>query len=111
MVGHNCGFSSFTYTVRMTMLNVSDKVLAALDRVRVTRGIRTRLKALEVILEEAVPEHPLETKMRLAKTVKPTKLERQRADAFLAEKKSGFSQTFSTTEALKRASELRKLRG
>jgi trehalose-6-phosphate synthase len=94
----------------MTMLNVSDKVLAAIDRVRVTRGIRTRLKALEVILEEAVPEHPLETKMRLAKTVKPTKLERQQADAYLAEKKSGFSQTFSSTEALKRASELRKLR-
>ncbi len=92
----------------MTILNVSDKVLAAIDRVRVTRGIRTRLKALEVILEEVVPEHPLETKMRLAKTVKPTKLERQRAEAYLIEKKAGFSQTYSVSEALKRASEMRK---
>ena len=95
----------------MTVLNVSDKVLAALDRIRATRGIRTRLKALEVVLAEVVPEHPLEAKMRLAKTVKPTKLERERAEAYLVEKKLARAKSYSPTEALKLASELRNSRG
>ena len=40
----------------MTMLNVSEKAVKALDRVRAERGIRTRAKALEVVLSEIVPE-------------------------------------------------------
>ena len=36
----------------MTMLRISDKTLTALDRFRSSRNIRTRAKALEVMLEE-----------------------------------------------------------
>ena len=36
----------------MTMLRISDKILTALDRFRSSRNIRTRAKALEVMLEE-----------------------------------------------------------
>ncbi len=36
----------------MTLLRVSEKTLSGLDRFRTTRGIRTRNKALEVMLEE-----------------------------------------------------------
>jgi hypothetical protein len=38
------------------MLNVSEKTLRVLDRVRAERGIRTRAKALEVVLSEAVTD-------------------------------------------------------
>ena len=38
----------------MTMLQVSDKNIAALDQIRVLRGISTRSKALEIILEEVL---------------------------------------------------------
>jgi hypothetical protein len=47
----------------MTMLRVSEKVLSGLDRFRSSRGIRTRTKALEIMLEElgvnAAPEDDL----------------------------------------------------
>jgi hypothetical protein len=39
----------------MTTLQVSERTLAALDRVRAARGIRTRAKALEVVLTEIAP--------------------------------------------------------
>jgi hypothetical protein len=38
----------------MTMLQVSDKNIAALDQIRVLRGISTRSKALEIILSEVL---------------------------------------------------------
>jgi hypothetical protein len=38
----------------MTMLQVSDKNIAALDQIRVLRGISTRNQALEVILSEVL---------------------------------------------------------
>ena len=61
--------------MRMTLLNVSDKTVAALDRVRLQRGIRTRAKALEVVLCEALatedevltPADARRIKTRLAK--------------------------------------------
>ncbi len=47
----------------MTMLRVSEKALSGLDRFRFSRGIRTRTKALEIMLEElgvnAAPEDNL----------------------------------------------------
>jgi hypothetical protein len=47
----------------MTMLRVSEKALSGLDRFRSSRGIRTRTKALEIMLEElgvnAAPEDDL----------------------------------------------------
>jgi hypothetical protein len=47
----------------MTVLRVSEKVLSGLDRFRSSRGIRTRTKALEIMLEElgvnAAPEDDL----------------------------------------------------
>ncbi len=47
----------------MTMLRVSEKALSGLDRFRSSRGIRTRTKALEIMLEElgvnASPEDAL----------------------------------------------------
>ncbi len=91
----------------MTMITVSTKALAALDRIRSQRGIRTRAKALEVIAFEAAPEHPLEQKIRDAKTVKPTRLEADRATAYLARKKAGTVETFSPAQALKEAAKLR----
>lgn len=91
----------------MTMISISSKALAALDRVRSQRGIRTRAKALEVIAFEAAPEHPLEQKMRDAKTVKPTKLESQRATDYLTRKKAGQVETVSASDALRQAAQLR----
>jgi hypothetical protein len=91
----------------MTMLNVSSKTLAALDRIRAERGIRTRAKALEIIATEAAPEHPLEAKLHSAKTIKPTKLETQRAKAYLERKKAGQVKTHSPAEALAMAAKLR----
>jgi hypothetical protein len=38
----------------MTMLQVSDKNIAALDQIRVLRGLSTRSKALEIILAEVL---------------------------------------------------------
>jgi hypothetical protein len=38
----------------MTMLQVSDKNIAALDQIRVLRGLSTRSKALEIILSEVL---------------------------------------------------------
>jgi hypothetical protein len=38
----------------MTMLQVSDKNIAALDQIRVLRGLSTRNKALEIILAEVL---------------------------------------------------------
>jgi trehalose-6-phosphate synthase len=47
----------------MTMLRISEKALSGLDRFRSSRGIRTRTKALEIMLEElgvnAAPEDNL----------------------------------------------------
>jgi hypothetical protein len=91
----------------MTMITVSTKALAALDRIRSQRGIRTRAKALEIIAFEAAPEHPLEQKMRDAKTVKPTALESERATSYLARKKAATVETFSPAEALLEAAKLR----
>jgi hypothetical protein len=95
------------YLLRVTAINVSNKVLAALDRVRSQRGIRTRAKALEVIAFEAAPEHPLEQKTREAKTVRPTKLEVDHARRYLSRQEAGQVTTFSAVDALKRASKLR----
>jgi hypothetical protein len=39
----------------MTTLQVSEQAIAALDRVRAARGIRTRAKALEILLTEIAP--------------------------------------------------------
>lgn len=50
----------------MTLLNVSDKTVAALDRVRLQRGIRTRAKALEVELAEALSDSAQESARELA---------------------------------------------
>ena len=41
-------------------------VLAAVDRYRIARGIRSRARALEAMVLEVVPEHPLEAKLRNA---------------------------------------------
>lgn len=38
------------------MIAVNEKTLRAIDRLRAERGIRTRAKALEVVLEEIAPE-------------------------------------------------------
>jgi hypothetical protein len=92
------------------MLNISDKTLAALDRIRKQRGIRTRAKAIEVIALQAAPEHPLEEKLRQAKTVRPTKLEAQLAKTYLQKKQAGTVKTHSPTEALKLAAALRALK-
>ena len=53
----------------MTMLEkaISKDSLARLDIYRRMRGLRTRKQALERLLSEVVPEHPLTTKLRLAK--------------------------------------------
>jgi hypothetical protein len=53
----------------MTLLEkaISKNALAKIDIFRRQRGIRTRRDALEKLLEEAIPEHPLTTKLRLAK--------------------------------------------
>ncbi len=40
----------------MVMIAVNEKTLRAIDRLRAERGIRTRAKALEVVLEEIAPE-------------------------------------------------------
>jgi hypothetical protein len=53
-------------------------------------------------------KHPLEQKIREAKTVRPTKLEMQRANTYLTRQKSEQAKTCSAMEALKQASELRK---
>jgi hypothetical protein len=53
-------------------------------------------------------EHPLEQKIRKAKTVHPTKLEMQLANAYLTRQKSERAKTCSAIEALKQASKLRK---
>ncbi len=66
----------------MTLLNVSDKTVAALDRVRLQRGIRTRAKALEVVLTEALsaeeevltPVDARRIKARLAKAQSEPKI-------------------------------------
>jgi len=67
----------------MALLNVSDKTVAALDRVRLQRGIRTRAKALEVVLSEALdaenqmltPADARRIKARLAKAQLETKIQ------------------------------------
>jgi hypothetical protein len=91
----------------MTMINISYKALAAIDRIRSQRGIRTRAKALEIIVTEAAPEHPLEQKIRDAKTVKPTKREIERAAKYLAKREAEHVITTSTVEALKQAAKIR----
>ena len=66
----------------ITLLNVSDKTVAALDRVRLQRGIRTRAKALEVVLSEALaseeevltPVDARRIKARLAKAQSEPKI-------------------------------------
>ncbi len=66
----------------VTLLNVSDKTVAALDRVRLQRGIRTRAKALEVVLSEALaideevltPTDTRRIKARLAKAQSEPKI-------------------------------------
>jgi hypothetical protein len=56
----------------MTLLEkaLSKEGLARIDTFRQRRGIRTRRQALETLLKETIPmknEHPLTTKLRLAK--------------------------------------------
>ena len=52
----------------MTLLEqaLSKKALANLDRYRSRNGIRSRKKALEILLEESIPEHPFEVALRNA---------------------------------------------
>jgi hypothetical protein len=52
----------------MNTLQVSAKNMAALDQIRVQRGIRTRAKALEVVLSEALDAN--------LETLSPTDLKR-----------------------------------
>jgi hypothetical protein len=56
----------------MTLLEkaLSKEGLARIDTFRQRRGIRTRRQALETLLKETIPmknEHPLTTKLRLAR--------------------------------------------
>jgi hypothetical protein len=96
----------------MTQVALSKTALAALDQIRAQRGIRTRAKALEVIAVEAagLSEHPLETKMRSAKTIKPDAYEIERIEAYLERERNGTTQWFSGAEILAKAAELRKSR-
>ena len=52
----------------MTLLEqvLSKKALATVDRYRSRHGIRSRKKALEMMLEESIPEHPFEVALRNA---------------------------------------------
>ncbi len=63
----------------MTMLQVSAKNIAALDQIRVLRGIPTRSKALEIILAKVLDANleALETSdlKRLNKRIKKAELE------------------------------------
>jgi hypothetical protein len=43
-----------------------ESVLRAVDRYRAQHGIRNRAKALELMVQEVVPEHPLEAALRNA---------------------------------------------
>ena len=97
----------------MTQVTLSKTALAAIDQVRATRGIRTRAKALEVIAVEAISasEHPLETNIRTAKTVKPDAYETERIEEYLERERNSTTQWFSGAEILVKAAELRKSRG
>ena len=84
----------------MTMIKtaISKDSLARLDIYRRTRGLRTRKQALERLLSEVVPEHPLTTKLRLAKE-NPTDeaLPKEVEDAIL-EWREGRAETTSHAE-------------
>ncbi len=96
----------------MTQVALSKTALAAIDQIRAQRGIRTRAKALEVIALEAagLAEHPLETKMRTAKTVKPDAYETERIEAYLEGQKNGTTKTYPLDIALQMAAERRQKR-
>ncbi len=75
---------------------ISKNALAKIDIFRRQRGIRTRRQALEVLLEEAVPEHPLTVKLRTARVSKdPVPKEVRKA---ILERRAGKGEYFSHEE-------------
>jgi hypothetical protein len=81
-----------------------ESVLRAVDRYRAQHGIRNRAKALELMVQEVVPEHPLEVALRNAPKLPKGSVSKEAIEQFEESRRlqaAGLEEFVSLEEAMR----------